>query len=298
MAETPKKENGDSEDEDRVDDDEKQDGNSDTENGRGKRKRRESKIYEPDDFTMASHYAAMKNATVVEGRGKKLGEIAAVKANIESFKLNSDEFLSAFKFVFSSRGIPNKNAMRKKLLDFSGYLPSLPQRKYNKQRQEEEDEVIETKYATKAFKMNVTRIKTLCSFFSVDHSDGDGKTLKKDDLIDRLLDFLGAPDEAFVKKREPVATKKALAAKTQKIKTKPRTVVRKIKEDPFSLIKDYKKGEFPSDDAMRQWVKAYIVCVDMETATTKDAVLTASAKFGVEMVSKKARIKQLLAEEI
>ena len=146
--------------------------------------------------------------------------------------------------------------------------------------------------------MNVTRIKTLCSFFSVDHSDGDGKTLKKDDLIDRLLDFLGAPDEAFVKKREPVATKKALAAKTQKIKTKPRTVVRKIKEDPFSLIKDYKKGEFPSDDAMRQWVKAYIVCVDMETATTKDAVLTASAKFGVEMVSKKARIKQLLAEEI
>jgi len=36
----------------------------------------------------------------------------------------------------------------------------------------------------------------------------------------------------------------------------------------------------------------------METATTKDAILTATAKFGVQMADKKARIKQYLAEEI
>ena len=113
------------------------------EHGRGKRKRRESKNYEPDDFTMASYNAATKASTVLQGRGEKLGEIATVKASMNKYKLNSDEFPFAYKFVFSSRGIANKKLMKEKLLDFSGYLPPLPKGKYNKERQEEEDEAVE-----------------------------------------------------------------------------------------------------------------------------------------------------------
>jgi len=294
------KEKEDEEDEETSD--EEEDETDDEDRGRGKRKRRESKSYEPDDFTMASYNAAAKVSTVFEGRGKKLGEIEAVKDTMKKFKLTSDEFLSAYKLLFSNRGISNKKLTKEKLFGFSGYLPPLPKGKYNQKRLDDDDEVIETKYAIKAFKMNVNQIKALCNFFGVDDSGADGKALNKDDTIDRLLDFLGAPDETMIREKESPDTKKKVAAKSKKTKrkTKPnrQSVARKVTEDPFSLIKDYKKGKMPSDGAMRQWVKSYIVCVDMETATTKDAVLTATAKFGVDMTSKKARIKQLLAEEI
>ena len=147
--------------------------------------------------------------------------------------------------------------------------------------------------------MTVSQIKAMCIFFCVDPCGEDGKPLIKENMIDKLLDYLGEPDASAVKKAEPAEAKKKAAAKPKKKATaKPKKVAPKAPEDPFSLIKDYKKGKMPSEKAMRQWVKAYIVCVDMETATTKDAVLTATAKFGVDMSSKKARIKQLLAEEI
>mmetsp|Transcript_16556 Transcript_16556/g.45611 ORF Transcript_16556/g.45611 Transcript_16556/m.45611 type:complete len:302 (+) Transcript_16556:184-1089(+) len=281
------------EDDNSDEEEEEDDEDIDAEKGRGKRKRRESKNYEPDDFTMSSYNAAMKASVVAEGRGKKIGEIAAVRSSINKYKLNTEELLFAYKFVFSNRGTSNKKLMKDKLLDFSGYLPPLPKGKYNTERLDEEDEVFETKYATKAFKMNVSQIKTLCTFFNVDHRAEDGKPLKKDDLIDRLLDFLGEPDESMVGSKLSAEVKKTGDAKSKK-----KRVAKDLNEDPFSLIRDYKKGKLPSDNAMRQWVKAYICCVDMETATTKDAVQTASAKFGVDMTGKKARIKELLAEEI
>jgi len=280
---------------------EEEDETDDEDRGRGKRKRRESKSYEPDDFTMASVQAAVKTSSIVQGRGKKLGEIEAAKASMKKYTLTSEEFLFAYKFLFSNRGISNKKLMKDKLYGFSGYLPPLPKGRYNKQRQDDEDEVLETKYAIKTFKMNVSQIKTLCTFFSVDYNnEGGGKALNKEDMIDKLLDFLGAPDDSMVKAKESSETKKKPAAKPKKkTETKKRKSVEKIiAVDPFSLIKDYAKGKVPSDDAMRQWVKAYVACVDMETATTKDAIVTATAKFGVEMANKKARIKELLAEEI
>jgi hypothetical protein len=135
------KEKEDEEDEETSD--EEQDESDDEERGRGKRKRRESKSYEPDDFTMTSFNAAANAATVVEGRGKNMGEIGAVKDTMKKFKLTSDEFLSAYKFLFSNRGISNKKLMKEKLFGFSGYLPPLPKGKYNQKRQDDEDEVIE-----------------------------------------------------------------------------------------------------------------------------------------------------------
>ncbi len=147
--------------------------------------------------------------------------------------------------------------------------------------------------------MTVSQIKAMCTFFCINPSGEDGKPLIKEDMIDRLLDFLGEPDDSMIMKKEkaPADTSKKAKAKPKK-KPTSKPAVAKVVEDPFSLIKDYKKGKAPSDKALRQWVKAYIVCVDMETATTKDAVLTASAKFGVDMAAQKSRIKKILAEEI
>jgi len=274
-----------------VKDDEDNDGS-----GRGKRQRREFKHYEPDDFTMISHNATIKAAALEEGRGTKLVDIECVKASIDKYKLSSDEFTNAYKFLFS-RGVSNKKIMKQKLLEFNGYLPLVPEDQKNEQ-QEDEDENIETKYATKAFKMNVSQIKNLCEFFAVDLRGEDGKTLNKEKMIDRLLDFLSSPEESMVKEKVSSCTKKK-AAPAPATKSKKKSPIKKRKSvtknaDPFSLLKDHKKGEDPSDAAIRQWVKAYIVCVDLDTATTKDAIAIASAKFGVEMKDKKARIKQLL----
>ena len=120
-----------------------EDETDDEDRGRGKRKRRESKSYEPDDFTMASVNAASKVATVIKGRGKKLGEIQAVEENMKKYKISSDEFTNAYKFLFSNRGASNKKLMKEKLLEFSGYLPPLPKGKYDKDKQDDDDEVIE-----------------------------------------------------------------------------------------------------------------------------------------------------------
>ena len=124
--------------------DESEEETDDEERGRGKRKRRESKSYEPDDFTMASVNSAMKAAVpVAKGRGKKLGDIDAVNNSIKKVKLTSDELMLAYKFLFSNRGIANKKMMKDKLLDFSGYLPPLPKGKYDQQKLDDADEVIE-----------------------------------------------------------------------------------------------------------------------------------------------------------
>ena len=133
--------------------------------------------------------------------------------------------------------------------------------------------------------------------------------MTKDELADRLLDFLGEPNESWVKvdadeskkkkksKKEPASkkTKKATSAAASK---KRKSVSKKVTEDPFALMKAHVRGDKPSDKTLRQWVKAYVVCFDMDKATTKHAVQTASDKFGVDMTSKKNRIKEILTEEL
>jgi hypothetical protein len=181
----------------------------------------------------------------------------------------------------------------------------------------------QTKFATKAFKLQKKDITTLCDFFDVDRSGEDGKQLTKEDLIDRLLDFLGAPDEDLTKASSKKSTKKTLAPakKKTKKKTNSRSKGKKEKKEEeenddeeeeeeeeekqengeppdYSVVIEAKKGEMPSDVALQQWVRAYIACFDMDSATTTHAITTASAKFGVDVSSKKNRIKEILAEEM
>jgi hypothetical protein len=167
-----------------------------------------------------------------------------------------------------------------------------------------------TKYATKAYKLNLAQLRRLCDFFQVDQSSEDDgkKSLTKDETVDRLLDFLGEPDESWVKaaetaddgKKKKKTNRSNAGTKTKKAATaaKRKSVSKKVQEDPFSLLKAHVKGDKPSDAALRQWVQAYVVCFDMDLATTKHAVQTASDKFGVDMAGRKKRIKEFLADEM
>ena len=149
------------------------------------------------------------------------------------------------------------------------------------------------KYATKAFKMSAAQIKRLTHFFRISDKDEDGKPYSKDDTIENLLDFLSEPDGGLCS--DPTVEKKKKKAK-KPVKKKP--VVKKEAEDPFKALKEHPKGKKPGDKVLRQWVKAYVVCFDLDSATTKHAVTTASERFGVNMASRKKRIKEMFADEL
>jgi hypothetical protein len=167
----------------------------------------------------------------------------------------------------------------------------------------------QAKFATRAYKLNIAQLRKLCNFFHIDYKSEDGKKpLNKDDTIDKLLDFLGEPDmgltvdesskeiKSVAKKKD--AKKKKVVHEPAKKAAAPKATKRKLAEDPFDVIKNHTKGEKPSDKALRQWAKAYVVCFDMDQATTKHAILTASDKFGVNLAPRKAKIKDMLADEM
>jgi hypothetical protein len=127
-------------------------------------------------------------------------------------------------------------------------------------------------------------------------------------MIENLLDFLSQPHKDFlnVEYLDLVVSKKAVVAPKKKKASPKKVVVKKVSapakpqppKDPFSLVRKHKSGAEPSDEALRQWVKAYIVCFDMNSATTKHAIQTASGKFGVDLSGKKNTIKEMLADEM
>jgi hypothetical protein len=124
------------------------------------------------------------------------------------------------------------------------------------------------------------------------------------------LDFLGAPDETLTTLKpaavgSKVTPKKKAAAKKGGKKSKAKSETddeseEDVKEPPedFSKIKGFKKGDKPDEEALRQWVRAYVACFDMDSATTKHAIKTASDKFGRDLSKEKSKIKSLLAEEM
>jgi hypothetical protein len=99
-------------------------------------------------------------------------------------------------------------------------------------------------------------------------------------------------------KKKSTPKKKAPKKKPTKTKKQKKVEDEEEDEDAFALVKEHKKGDKPDDDALRQWVRAYVVCFDMDSATTKHALKTASDKFGLDLAKEKDRIKELLAEEM
>jgi hypothetical protein len=145
--------------------------------------------------------------------------------------------------------------------------------------------------------MTTGQLKSMIDFFNIDRfSESPGGVADKETLVDYLLDFLGAPDpDLIVKPGQEKTGKKKTSPKKKKnpVRRAPKKV-----EDPFGLVREHTKGTKPSDEALRQWVRAYVVCFDMDKATTKHAITTATERFGIDMAKRKSAIKHLLTEEM
>ena len=142
-------------------------------------------------------------------------------------------------------------------------------------------------------------------------------------MVDRLLDFLSAPDEKLTKtsgKRPKSASKKKATddddndedeeeeeeeeeeaeeeeeentseekGKSKVLKGKLGTKAKKLKLKPDDKI--------PNDKVLRKWVRAYIACHNMKNATLRHAIELATEKFEVDMKPKKGTIKMFIMEE-
>jgi len=285
----------------------------------GKRTRKTANRLSPElggDASTPNGSSTSKKFEVSTGRGVALESIELVKAKIKATKKDNPVLKEAHALVFSIRGRPKVNLIKSHLLQFSGYLP--PLKTGAKKRDEHEDEEIETKASIKAFKLTVAQLKNLITLFDVHTEASDKET-----LIDNLLDFLGAPDakltKGFMKKKNPkspiTTTKKRKASGEEKSSSKKKKL-KKAEENVIEDEDDYEDYDdegmdveihtpttndgkkMPSDSKLRKWVKAYVGCFNLDKATTKHAIETASDKFGVNMSSKKAKIKMLLADEL
>jgi glutamyl/glutaminyl-tRNA synthetase len=181
---------------------------------------------------------------------------------------------------------------------------------------------VQAKVSQRAYKFKLLEVKNLCDFFHVDRS---GKSTK-DDLIDALLDFLGETNEdllksssnksapkkkAVVKKKRAPATKKKVVDddEEEEEEDKDEEEEEDLAEDKEEEDKEIDKEEKDdrvennepkqiTDKALRRWVQAYVACFNMDKATIKHAMETASDKFGINLKGKKAKIRQFLTEEM
>ena len=155
----------------------------------------------------------------------------------------------------------------------------------------------------KAAKLKLPLLKAFFDLLGLDRSPVNGKPQLKGELADNLLDFLADPDEESVcknpekkKRGRPAKVKtddEEAGKKTTKKKRKKNEVVESEEEsDDEEEDKDGK----PSAKKLQKWVKAYVTCFNLDKATGKHAVQTASDKFGVDMSDRKKDIMDILKE--
>ena len=128
--------------EDEEDDaDDEQEGAAGTRRNRNRRKTSESS-YRPIDFK----HIATNGPVIVPGRGKKLGDIPKVKANIDKYALDSEEMKRAHRFLFKLRGPFPKKTGKQSILQFSGYLRGGETNKnLSKEQMEKDDSEMEVR---------------------------------------------------------------------------------------------------------------------------------------------------------
>lgn len=139
----------------------------------------------------------------------------------------------------------------------------------------------------KAYKLVVRELKMLCDLFDIDRSPS---SIDKDELIERLLNFLSAPDAKMTNANTSGSTKD----KKKKGKKKKEEEANEEKTDDEE--EEAGEGELPTDKALKQFVKAYLVCFNPDKVTVSHALQTACDKFGVDLEEKKVFIKKLLTE--
>lgn len=198
------------------------------------------------------------------------------------------------------------------------------------------DLLVQTYYSVKTYKLSLQQISMLLDFFLIDRTPEKGVRADKDFLIDKLLDFFSAPSlgllTGFKSSQEEVPNTPAQSPATKSESSLPPKKRKRIevesseeeddhnasddeeKEETyvthedwakkaridgvFFMVRNHTKGKHPSDAALRQWVQAYVTCFDLDQATLKHVIQTASAKFGVNMKERIDLIREYLVSEI
>jgi hypothetical protein len=158
----------------------------------------------------------------------------------------------------------------------------------------------------RAYKLKIQELKQLCDFFAVNRT---GLT-DKDALVDQILDFLGEPAEKFLKHKGGSTKKKRKGRKyDEDDDDDPESSDEESDEDNYysrqkssikkaKITKGKNKSRMPTDGELRRWVNAYIMCHNMEKSTLKHALEIAGEKFGVDLSSERAKLKQFLADAL
>jgi len=260
---------------------------------KSKRERKSAEKFVSVNFTSPKKISAVEH---IVGRGVKLESIDSVKDSIKKSKNKSSELVATYHFVFGRKGKPL--ARKKELLEFSGYLPK-KEEGVDEETQKKKDEVLESKFGTKAHKMTKTDIMSICDVLNIDRRADAGEKNDKDFFVDRLLDFIAVPDERLTKAYASNRLKAtAAAAREEKKLAKKKSSKEKKEEsddddDEGMLVEGTK---IPTDKALKRWVKAYVQCFNHDKATMTHAVETANDKFGVDLADKKKLIKELLTD--
>lgn len=290
-----------------------------------KRSRKSLTTFEPEDYTKTP--TKIKEIKIPEGRGTKLRDIPSVASKVNEYKVTDPILQKAYRLLYGGtggiigrgRGLIKKD-LKKNLLEFSGYLPPLVSTEglseEEKGRIEEREDELEEKFATKAHQFKIPLLKSLCDLFDISrqYAPGSKKLPDKEGLVDLLLDFLGAPNASLTKsaqakpKRGPSKSPKKTSTEDTPKKKRGRPPKKKVEEDvemaEAEVVEEEDVDEvidgktIPSEKKLRNWVKAYVNCFNLEKATTNHAIETASDKFGVDLACKKDKIKDLLSEEM
>jgi len=125
------------------------------------------------------------------GKGTKLKDIPKVKSNVDKLLTKDPTLSSAHKFLYGGRGIVAKKVVKKQILEFSGYLLADDKGA----EKETENETVAEKYVIRAKKLQVPLLKVICDILDVDRTPtGKKAALSKDGIIDRLIEFIAAPN--------------------------------------------------------------------------------------------------------
>jgi hypothetical protein len=158
----------------------------------------------------------------------------------------------------------------------------------------------------KAYKLTIPQLKSVCDFLTIDRANHNSK----DALVDALLDFLGEPEESYLKgskKSSSSANKRQSRGggkgKTGKAEAAAAAEPEKDGSDYSDVGDDQVEEDVAAaakvtDEALRKWVRAYVRCHNMKKSTIKQAIEIASEKFGVDVSDKKNTLKELLTEEM
>lgn len=247
--------------------------------GRAKRERKTVKSFNPEDFVEEK-----KELVIPNGTGTKLEDMPNVVENFTVVTWSSPQLKMLYSIVF---GVGKKKEFKKHLLEFNGLV-------YVEGTEEDERE----KLREKMYKLKMPELRSVMDLADIDRSGDsfEGKTAGKEELCQRILDWLEKP-KASGKKKGSLAKssggkkrkssgsssaaaekkkKKEKAAPEKKDKKKPakkqKTAANKVsaeKADSSGSESEDEPITGVSKDQLRAKVKSIVEKSDPDTLTVK-----------------------------